>query len=270
MTRARAARARPARADGFVEVRGRGQSAARAIEAALAGDGIAVHRGPLDREAFFAIAAALGNPFHEKSIYVDPAQRLYIRKPDPIPFHTDHARANVVAWLCEVPERCLHRYVDAARVHAELSAADRTALARVRCYCPYPRGSALDPARPAVEVPVVSGRGRRAFFWVPQAAPAGVPYDGPTPWVAIPREARLARAVEAFRTGVDLAPDAADVSVELGRGHAVFIDNNRFLHGRGALPKTTPRLLYRVWINTDGWASAKRYRLAAPSTARDV
>lgn len=261
---------RRARATAVAEVDGAGRAAARAIAAAVAETGVVIHRGPLERGEFFAIAALVGKVFHEKSIFVDPGAKLYIRKPDAIPFHTDHARANIVAWLCEEPERCLHRYLDAARVHAELDRGDRAALARVECYCPYPRGSALDPRRPSVTVPVTAVAGRRRFFWVPQAQAETIPYDGPTPWVALPARARAAAAVDAFRAGVEVAPEAADVSLELARGAAVFIDNNRFLHGRGALPPTTKRRLYRVWINTDGWASARRFHLTAPSSAREI
>jgi alpha-ketoglutarate-dependent taurine dioxygenase len=229
--------------------------------------GVALHRGPLDRASFFAIAAAVGNVFHQKSIFVDPAANLYIRRPDAIPFHTDHARANVVAWLCEVPEDCFNCYVDAARVFAGLTPAQRTALRRTSCYCPYPRGSELDPSRPAVTVPVATDQ--RRFFWVPQRAPVARPFDGPTPWVAIPDDAGARRAIDAFGRGVDVDPATADVAVKLERGHAIFVDNNRFLHGRAALAETTPRLLYRLWINTDGWASAKRHHLAAPAPTRD-
>lgn len=244
-------------------------AAAREIAAAVARDGVAVHPGPLSRRRFFDIASRVGRVFHELAIYIDPANTHYVRSPEPVPFHTDHVRANVVAWLCEVPERCAQCYLDAARVYAELSPAQRRAMDQVRAYCPYPRGSLCDPDRPAVPTRVVAhGRQRDRFFWVPKLRPAAVRGAGPAPWIKVPEQARLQRALAAFFERIAVPAEQADVSVSLGRGEAVFVDNNRFLHGRGPLPARSPRMLYRLWINTDGWASARDHHLTRPSPAR--
>jgi alpha-ketoglutarate-dependent taurine dioxygenase len=262
MTRARRNRRAPA---GVGEVRVRDpRAAAEAIAGILATDGIALHRGPLDRDEAFAIAAAIGDVFHQQSIHLEPGRGVYVREPAPVPFHTDHARANVVAWLCEVPATTYNRYLDARRVFAALPPAQRTALARVRCYCPTGKPGAAE-ARHAIEPRVVAVRdGIARFFWVPQLGAAREPARGVRPFVRAPRDRRTARALLAFRAAVDVAPERAHVSVRLRRGEAIFIDNNRFMHGRGEVAATSLRRLFRLWINTDGWDYARRRRLRAP------
>jgi alpha-ketoglutarate-dependent taurine dioxygenase len=243
------------------------RAAAAAIARRLETNGIVVHRGPLDRHEVFAIAARLGDVFRQESINIEPGRGLYIREPAPVPFHTDHARANVVAWLCEVPATTYSRYLDARRVFASLAPAERAALARVRCYCPTGnRGP--DEARYAVEPRVVAVRdGLERFFWVPQLQADRAPARGRMPFVRAPRTRPAARALLAFRAAVDITPDAADVSVRLRRGEAIFIDNTRFLHGRGEVVPTSKRRLFRLWINTDGWRYARRRRLLVPLPA---
>jgi alpha-ketoglutarate-dependent taurine dioxygenase len=249
----------------IAEIEGRSAAAkARAIAAAMRTTGVAIVRGPLDRPAYFAIASALGRIFHEASIYVDPTASYYVRSPGPVPFHTDHVRANVVSWLCEVPEAADNCYLDATRVFAELTAAQRTALQKVHAYCPYPRQSRLDPDRPVLTTPIVSAKPAR-FFWVPLARPADEIADLPTPCIHAPTTAGGRAAIAAFRARIEVPAEAADVRVRLAAGEAIFVDNNRFMHGRGALPPTSPRRLYRFWINTDGWASAERHHVREPA-----
>ena len=263
MTRARRIRPRVPRGVGEVRVRDP-RAAVDAIARILGAGGIALHRGPLDRDELFAIASRLGNVFRQQSIHLEPGRGLYIREPAPVPFHTDHTRANVVAWLCEVPATTYNRYLDARRVFASLDPADRKALARVRCHCPTGKPGPAE-VRHAVESRVVAVRdGLERFFWVPQLRGAREPARGVTPFVRAPRDRAAARALLAFRAAVDLAPDTADVSVRLRRGEAIFIDNNRFMHGRGEVTATSKRRLFRLWINTDGWDYARRRRLLAP------
>jgi alpha-ketoglutarate-dependent taurine dioxygenase len=248
-------------------------STASVVETRLAADGIAVLRRLPNRHEMFAIASRLGYVWNDRRIYVNAELEAHTRSPAGVHFHMDHARANVIGWLCEVPDACFNRYVDALRLYRDLPESERDALTRVRCFDPYPVQCAQDPQRPTVIAPAVERvHGATRIFWVPAAEPESdrLP-DSLNPFLLIPQGPDAAverRAIETFRAAVerfDAAPELAHVSVMLAPGDAVFVDNNRFLHGRGALPAASPRELYRVWVNSDGWSSARRWHLDAPS-----
>lgn len=246
-------------------VRLEGQHPSRTARLLLDGirtGGVVVVRGGLSRRRFFALARRLGYVFDESFVYVDETTPRFVRMPHPVPFHTDHAKANIVAWLCEMSEDSRFCYMDARRIYAGMTPDDQEALARVTSYVPAPHGPGF--TRPALTVPVVERAARPPrFHW--ESYWGTKPLRADSPAGLLPTTPAEQRAVKRFWAHIDIEPERADITLALAAGDAVFVDNNRFLHGRGALPRTSPRQLYRLWINTDGWPSARRHHLAAPT-----
>ena len=101
---------------------------------------------------------------------------------------------------------------------------------------------------------VVFKRGKPRFFWLEYALVTEA-VDGAG-------ELRTLRRLRRLMSG---DAETRKVSVSLEPGDAVFVDNNRLLHGRDKLPAGSKRHLYRLWITTDGWRRAREHRLRRPS-----
>lgn len=217
----------------------------------LAEHGIAHVRGRISRKTFFAVAERLGTVWNEYFVYPDPRGTAYVRSHAQVPFHTDSARANLVAWHCTraCSSSVKNRYLDARHAFLQLGDAHKAHIAATRC---RDRLQTRDFAGKGPWLPVADLRhGDARLFWLGHV-------------VEKPRNRAQATALAKFGALVSGGKGARTVSLRLRKGEFVFIDNNRFLHGRDAIPADSPRLLYRLWINTDGWREARARRVRAP------
>jgi alpha-ketoglutarate-dependent taurine dioxygenase len=213
------------------------------IRAAVERAGVVHIRHRMTAQAALDLGNRLGTVWAELRVHVDPGTTRFVLSPRPVPFHTDSARANLCAWYCVTPCRSpvTTFYLDGRDALSRVDAADQRRLERLRC-ADLMQGLAADQ-RPLV--PVVQRRrsGAPRIFWLPHHLQ--LPTD--------PRDRAAAARLAMLLRGDG---DAAVLGVQLGAGELVVVDNNRMLHGRGELPVDSPRQLYRMWIDTDGWSEA--------------
>jgi hypothetical protein len=60
--------------------------------------------GPYTDADFVALAHQLGNVIDDTPVRVVPGKRTYLASPGPIPLHTDHPSADLIAWRCEAQD----------------------------------------------------------------------------------------------------------------------------------------------------------------------
>jgi hypothetical protein len=198
---------------------------AASIRAALREVGFA-RVGPLDVDAYRALAGALGPVLREDRIAIEDGARQYVNRPDVVPFHTDHPAVEVIAWRCDAQDEHdgASLLLDARAVLVTLSPADRHALREVVLSCPGLTRTAAREPWPILR----DGHDERFFFapWLPTAS--------------------TSPALDALRAAIAAAPSTA--RVRLGVGEAIFVDNQRVMHGRDAIAPASPRRLHRIWI----------------------
>jgi len=189
------------------------------VRATLVSSGIALVRGMRSPAEFVALASALGETLLETRVALDARKSTYLAKPEPIPLHTDHPSVATIGWYCDQQDgedgACL--FVDARTVvDAELE----RALDRETLRVPGVRAV----GGPTTEVSV--SRAGKLFF---------------APWLVTHESKALDQLARRLR-------EAEPSRVRLEAGDAVFIDNRRVLHGRGAIAPSSDRVLTRRWL----------------------
>ncbi|TNF38233.1 MAG: hypothetical protein EP329_01050 [Deltaproteobacteria bacterium] len=185
--------------------------------------------GQAGRDA--ACAALDAEVLLETDVRVRPGRAL-VTSDRALGFHTDHHRADLIAWLCvaQTSQGGGTRLADGLAALASLPTAQQELLARVRLFehSVFPGDG---DTHPVVE-PTPAGPRLYCSFW----------FDAPL-------DPEAEAALEAFRVAVIrhevarfyLAPD--DV---------LFIDNRRILHARTAIVGSRDRHLIRHWLKMKG------------------
>jgi alpha-ketoglutarate-dependent taurine dioxygenase len=186
-----------------------------------------IRRGGAD--ALGLAAARLGAVLHSTDVVVRPSSRALVTSARALGPHTDHSRADFVAWLCVEPadrggETML---VDAWPVLALLPARSLELLREVQLF--EHRVFPSDPERH----PLLSY----------DSGPPSVYY---TYWLRCELDAARAHALDQFRALVESS--ANQVRFRLERGDVLIVDNHRVLHGRTAIALPSRRHLRRLWI----------------------
>lgn len=211
-----------------------GPDRARAVLEAVAQTGYCAFPTGQTYEEFLAFCEALGEVFHISEVKIGgPRPRAYQRA-DEIPYHTDHISAEVAVWYCFQPEPTGNemRLIDLAGIAARMEARELAALGRATTHIRKPEHGVWEEGH----IPVYQAEdGRQRFHYVDWADP-----DCP--------DAEAREAVAAFKRHLREAMEGAVVEADLQPGDALFIDNNRILHGRRALPSDSKRHLKRIWI----------------------
>ena len=210
--------------------------AARVLEG-IQREGYSVISEPIDDQTFVELGCALGEIVDDVIVKIVPGERAYLARRDPMPFHTDHPIADIVAWRCESQDERdgASLLVDGYAALEALGARLRSRLERIRLVPPSPSDGEVEPT------PILSADHKRIFF-----APWLRPIDAS-------REALLTLA--AFREVIEQAPHALER--RLGPGQALFIDNHRMMHGRDALSSDSTRKLRRLWLHNPGSAATE-------------
>jgi hypothetical protein len=206
------------------------------IAAELLNAGFACVRGsfdPLGRRRYIELAAQLGDLVGEETIAVRPGAHAYVAKPGRVPLHTDHPQVNIIGWLCEEQDDTdgASLVLDTRPLVTSLPDEERELLRQVELICPPLVGGPPTERWPVLQ----KTRSDDAVFcspWLRSAKPLKEHED----------------ALERFRLCLSDEAKRALVEIRLMRGDALFVDNRRVLHGRGAIAETSRRRLYRVWI----------------------
>lgn len=207
--------------------------ASETVASGLRSRGYAVVRGPLAREDFLALAAQFGEVVAEEKIALRPGAHAYVAKPGRVPFHTDQPQVEVVAWHCvrQDSHDGASLLVDGLAAVERLSEASRAVLRRTRLACPPVAGGP-----PRASVPVLRRDGERELLFC-------------SPWLdAVGGGADEAHALRELWAQVVREAREGPVRVELAPGDALFVDNQRMLHGRDAIGDASERELHRLWV----------------------
>lgn len=173
--------------------------------------------------------SGLGDTVLTTTVALRADARTYLTSPGAVPLHTDHPRADWVAWRCETadPDDGALRLLDAHGALRELPAATLAAL--------------HDTWLPAME--------RLGDVPAPTRVLAAASPTAPlfyAPWLA-PLDAASSDALhELARALARHEPTCTDV--RLTPGECVVVDNHRVLHGRRSIREGSPRRLIRHWI----------------------
>lgn len=174
------------------------------------------------------IAAELGEVIHVTDVKVNPKSRALVTSARALDFHTDHPKADYVAWLCidQADDGGETILADAEAAYLRMLPWERHALSGIRLR-EHKVFTDDEDCRPLVVVK--NGEPRFYYsFWLVKDNLSSVQKDALTRFQRILPECRVAE--------IKLRPD--DVLV---------VDNTRMLHGRRAF-SGEKRFLKRYWI----------------------
>jgi hypothetical protein len=207
---------------------------ARSVRVEIEREGHALLPDRYDEPGLAAFAAELGEVVDDTWVRRVPGRHTYLASPDAIPFHTDHPRADLIAWRCESQDESdgASLLIDGARLLAELDAETRDELEQVVLPAMVRLGDPPEPTQ------VLRRSGERvALFFAPWLEPPG-------------HEPAAEEALRRLRALIDReAPRARRFRLEPGQ--VLLVDNHRMLHGRARLLATSARKLHRLWLRAD-------------------
>ena len=178
---------------------------------------------------FLKIIHPFGKVLRKETISLYRSRRG-AHQPRMLGYHTDHFDADIIAWQCDVPEPTggPTLLVDTQPIVDVMTDHQKEALTRVEIFSPH-------PDRPVqLRAPCLTIDGGEALFYY-------------TPWNLCPiQDPEVSKVWKWF---VEQVESAAAFEVDLKKGECLFLDNKRFLHGRGVLPENSKRSLERVWIS---------------------
>lgn len=198
-----------------------------------------------DEHEFIGLASKLGKIIDDTEVRIVPGKRTYLARPDPIPLHTDHPTADLIAWRCVAQDERdgASLLVDGRDVIAGLDRETRTVLHRLELPAMVRLGETATPTT------VLAKEGERLFY---------------APWLeAVDRSAETRAALVAFRC-VLAGLQANARRIRLLPGHILVVDNRRMLHGRAALLPGSARRLRRFWIRSGNGSDTSFSPIAKP------
>ena len=186
-------------------------------------------------DEFLSFCGQFGEVFHIADVKLvgGPRPRAYQRA-DEVEFHTDHISARLAAWYCieREPTGNEMRLIDLAPLGTKMSADELTALSRAKIYLRKPEHGAWEEGH----IPVWQTRdGRDLYQYIAWSPPAF-------------EDGAAQAAFERFQGLINNAIRSDVIEVDLQKGDALFLDNNRVMHGRHALPRNSKRYLKRILV----------------------
>ncbi len=189
--------------------------------------------GPMTLNEFNDLSQRLGYVVARERIALRERAHAYVAKPGVVPLHTDQPQVEVIGWWClrqDANDGASH-LLDGIDVVKRLEDSTVASLRRTRLACPAVAGG---PPRTAVSV-LRHEDGRDKLFCSPWLEPVG-------------GDEASHMALRQLWHAVGLAAAERLVQIRLAPGDALFIDNQRMLHGRDAIASDSRRALHRVWI----------------------
>ncbi len=184
---------------------------------------------PISKDDFLELANRLGSISRRETISLYQSQRG-AHQPRALGFHTDHCDADLIAWQCDIPEPTggPTLLLEAMAVFDAMNDRQKEALTRVEMFSPDPDSYAQK------RVPCLTLGGDEPRFYF-------------TPWNLCPIHDPEIQSV--WNWFIEQVETADSFEIDLKKDECLFINNKRFFHGRGVLPKDSKRSLDRVWIS---------------------
>lgn len=200
-----------------------------------------VHLPDTSVAALDEVIASLGaSVLHTTDVVVREGRAL-VTSDRALDFHTDHHRAELIAWRClvQTSEGGITRLADAEAAFAKLSQAERRRLERLQLFehSVFPGDTKTHP--------VVEYREGRPRFYC-------------SFWFEAPPSAEDEAALAAFREAIARHTVA---NIRLVPGDVLIVDNRRILHARTAITGSRDRHLVRQWLAT---SASSRFHGAYP------
>ena len=165
---------------------------------------------------------------------------------DPLDFHSDNPRMNVLAWYCVAQDETdgATRLIDTSNVAEYFSEDELAVLTGINVTY-------------SIWLP---GSDRESFLNEPLLTKT--PFGYRTyyqSWFLLDRYSdEQASALNRFAGYISQMSETNSIGVKLAKGESLFIDNRRILHGRNALGYRSERHLIRLYIrSTHLWAAAR-------------
>ncbi len=193
----------------------------------------------------------LGEPWCETAVEVRADVKSYLCQAGAIPFHTDHPRADLMAWRCERqdPSDGTQQLIDGLYALAACQPWVEQALRRITLEVRVRGGDEPE----SVAVVRDTCLGKRLCF-APWLAPQVQDADG-------------RRAFDTLAHRIEATAVEWTIDVRLEEGEVLVIDNGRMLHGRRAIAPDSDRRLRRFWITLPRTEEAGTHR-SSPVAAR--
>ena len=192
-------------------------------------------------EQFEEIARQMGSIALRTDLAITPTRSSIVYKPDEISFHQDNPAMNILGWYCVQQDQLdgSSRLLDAGDVSDHFSRDEVEVMKRTKVGYPNPDPSQHNPDRGLIS----------HLFWpllTEKATRIEVYY---VPWLLIDSyDEKQCRVLEKFAAYLRDKEENELIIIRLETGESLFIDNNRILHGRGAIQEKSQRFLKRVWI----------------------
>lgn len=187
----------------------------------------------LDLAQYRALAEGLGEIVGDERIALRPGAHAYVAKPGPVPLHTDQPEVETIGWFCarQDDQDGASLLLDTRPVVGGLSEDLRRRLLDVHLVTPPLAGGP-----PTMTWPVLRETPEGAAVFC-------------SPWLrsASPNPDHT-EVLEIFRHQLSDAIGRERISIRLEPGDALFVNNRRVLHGRGAIDPASRRCLRRLWV----------------------
>lgn len=181
------------------------------------------------KDYFEKITTELGEVIFTTDVKVKPESRALVTSEKELDFHTDHHRANLIAWYCieqtdEGGETILQ---DANKIFELLGREEQEELRMVRLF----EHKIFEDDEDSYPF-VTEENGRRAFYY--------------SFWLV--KDNISQQQKEIIRKYQNLTRETEYLKLKLNPTDILIIDNHRILHGRTAIAGNKKRFLKRLWI----------------------
>jgi hypothetical protein len=183
------------------------------------------------REYFEKITKELGEIIFVTDVKVNMESRALVTSEKGLDFHTDHHKANFIAWYCiEQTDKGGESILqDANKVFELLSADEQEELRRVRLF----EHKVFEDDEDSYPF-LVESNNRREFYY--------------SFWLA--KEKISERQKDIINKYQKLINDTEYIKFKMRPTDILIIDNHRILHGRTAIEGSKNRFLKRFWIKS--------------------
>ena len=228
------------------------------ILSSLSECGFAHVKVPVSLDAFEQLSSEIGTIELRTDIKIDrkgealqAQNRIAAGRPstyqaDPLEFHSDNPRMNVLAWYCVAQDETdgATRLIDTSNVAEYFSEEELAVLTSINvAYSIWLPGSDRESF---LNEPLLSNTpfGYRTYY---------------QSWFLLDRYSdEQAAALNKFADYINHMREKNSIDVKLAKGECLFVDNRRILHGRNALGYGSKRHLIRLYIRSRHlWAVAQ-------------